>query len=181
MIQNSERGYGIASIALHWLTLLLIIAVYSTMEFRGLFPKGSIERDLMKQWHFMLGLGIFFIALGRVVLRLLWPSPRIVPTPPAWMEKLARLGHLGLYALIVLLPLLGWLLLSAAGKPVPFFGAELPALIAPSPDLREPIKEAHELIANFGYALIALHAVAAIYHHHILKDTTLTNMLPRRR
>ncbi|ALP42346.1 cytochrome b [Aeromonas schubertii] len=181
MIRNSEQGYGLASATLHWLTLILIIAVYSTMEFRGVFPKGSVERDLMKQWHFMLGLGIFFIALGRVLLRLLWPTPRIVPTPPAWMEKLAHLAHLALYALIILLPLLGWLTLSAAGKPIPFFGGELPPLIAPNPGLRGPIKETHELIANLGYALIALHGAAALYHHHILKDTTLTNMLPHKR
>ena len=42
-------------------------------------------------------------------------------------------------------------------------------------------QELHETLANIGYALIALHAVAAIYHHHVLKDNTLTNMLPERR
>ena len=39
----------------------------------------------------------------------------------------------------------------------------------------------HDVQANIGYALIALHAAAAIYHHHVLKDNTLTNMLPERK
>ncbi len=77
--------------------------------------------------------------------------------------------------------MLGWLLLSAGGKPIPFFGLELPALIAPDDGLKGTIKELHETLANIGYALIALHAAAAIYHHHVLKDNTLTNMLPERR
>ncbi|MGL5588700.1 MAG: cytochrome b, partial [Aeromonas veronii] len=68
-----------------------------------------------------------------------------------------------------------------AGKPIPFFGLELPALLSPSPDLKGLIKEVHETLGNIGYALIGLHTVAALYHHHILKDNTLTNMLPPRR
>ena len=57
----------------------------------------------------------------------------------------------------------------------------LPALIAPDDGLKGTIKELHETLANIGYALIALHAAAAIYHHHVLKDNTLTNMLPERK
>ncbi|MNR27734.1 hypothetical protein D3C85_1450200 [compost metagenome] len=57
----------------------------------------------------------------------------------------------------------------------------MPALIAPDDGLKGTIKELHETLANLGYALIALHAAAAIYHHHVLKDSTLTNMLPERK
>lgn len=47
------------------------------------------------------------------------------------MHKLAKLAHLALYGFLILTPLFGWLLLSAAGKPIPFFGLELPALLSP--------------------------------------------------
>ncbi|MGE6184144.1 cytochrome b, partial [Aeromonas media] len=101
--------------------------------------------------------------------------------PSPLMLKLGHLAHLALYGFLILTPLLGWLLLSAGGKPIPFFGFELPALIAPDDGLKGTIKELHETLANLGYALIALHAGAALYHHHVLKDSTLTNMLPERK
>jgi cytochrome b561 len=181
MLKNTEQRYGSLSIGLHWLTLLLMIAVYALMEFRDIFPKGSAGRDLMKEFHFMVGLLILALVVVRLLVRFSGPSPRIVPEQSPLMHKLAQLAHLALYGFLILTPLLGWLLLSVGGKPIPFFGFELPALLAPNDGLRGTIKELHETLANIGYALIALHAVAAIYHHHVLKDNTLTNMLPKRR
>lgn len=172
---NNSR-YSVPTIALHWLTFLLIIAVYVTMEFRGSFERGSPERDLMKMMHYMLGLTV----LGLTVLRLWFRSrqsyPAIEPAPPAWQHKLAALVHLGLYALLIGLPLVGWLILSAEGKAIPFWGLELPALIAPNDELADTFEELHEWLANAGYALIGIHALAAIYHHHIVKDNTLLRM-----
>ncbi|MGL5974952.1 MAG: cytochrome b [Aeromonas sobria] len=181
MLMNSEKRYGTLSIGLHWLTLVAMIAVYALIEFRDIVPTGDPGRDLMKQWHFMLGLLIFALVLVRLVVRRMSPTPRIVPELSPMMHKLATLAHIALYGFIILTPLCGWLLLSAAGKPIPFFGLELPALLAPNPDLKGLIKEVHETLGDVGYALIGLHTVAALYHHHILKDNTLTNMLPPRR
>jgi cytochrome b561 len=78
------------------------------------------------------------------------------------------------------MPLAGWLLLSAAGKPIPFFGLHLPALIGQSKDTAEFIKEIHETGGTVGYFLIGLHAVAALYHHYVVRDNTLLRMLPSR-
>ncbi|MNP75825.1 hypothetical protein D3C76_1729480 [compost metagenome] len=77
-------------------------------------------------------------------------------------------------------PLAGWLILSAAGKPIPFFGLELPALIGPDKELAGQIKELHELAGTAGYWLIGLHAVAALFHHYVSRDNTLVRMLPGR-
>ena len=181
MLKNTEQRYGSLSIGLHWLTLLLIVAVYGLMEFRDIFPKGSAGRDLMKEFHFMVGLLILALVVVRLLVRFGSPSPRILPAPSPLMLKLGHLAHLALYGSLLLAPLLGWLLLSAGGKPIPFFGFELPALIGPDDGLKGIIKDLHETLANLGYALIALHAAAAIYHHHVLKDNTLTNMLPERK
>lgn len=181
MLKNTEQRYGSLSIGLHWLTLLLMMVVYALMEFRDIFPKGSAGRDLMKEWHFMVGLLILALVVVRLLVRFSSPSPRIVPTLSPLMRTLGHLAHLALYGFLILAPLLGWLLLSAGGKPIPFFGFELPALLAPDDGLKGTIKDLHETLANIGYALIALHAAAAIYHHHVLKDNTLTNMLPERR
>ena len=63
---------------------------------------------------------------------------------------------------------------------LPFFGLQLPALIAENKDLASQIKEIHEAVGTTGYFLIGLHAVAALYHHYIKRDNTLTRMLPER-
>ena len=78
------------------------------------------------------------------------------------------------------MPLAGWLILSAAGKPIPFFGIHLPALIAENKDLSKLIKEVHETVGTIGYFLIGLHALAALFHHYVLRDNTLLRMLPGR-
>jgi len=65
-----------------------------------------------------------------------------------------------------------------AGKPVPFFGLELPPLASENKDLAKTIKEIHETVGEVGYYLIGLHAAAALFHHYILADNTLKRMLP---
>jgi len=176
------QRYGALSIGLHWLMLLLIVAVYACMELRGLAPRGSALRASLKQWHFMLGLSVLLLVALRLAARLLGGTPPISPAPPPWQERLSRLMHLVLYALMVGMPVAGWLALSAAGKPIPFFfGLQLPALIAENQDLAETIEELHEAGASLGYFLIGAHAAAALFHHYVMGDNTLRRMLPARR
>lgn len=170
--------YSRLSISLHWLMFLLIAAAYATMELRGIFPRGSDPREAMKLWHFMLGLSVLMLVVVRIVARFLAPTPPIVPAPAPWQAWSAKLVHLALYALMIGLPLAGWIILSAEGKPVPFFGLELPALVAKNHGIAESIEEIHETIGKIGYFLIGAHALAALVHHYAFRDNTLTRMLP---
>lgn len=176
--KNNNERYGNLSIILHWLMLLLFIGVYAAINLRELYPKGSDPREALKTWHFMLGLSVLLLVTLRIFARVTSPTPRITPTPAKWQELAAKLAHLALYGLMIVMPILGWLLLSAAGKPIPFFGWELPALVAKNKALAGQIKEIHETIGVLGYYLIGFHAMASLYHHYILKDDTLTRMLP---
>lgn len=178
--KNTSSRYGSLSIGIHWLMLLLFIAVYACIELRGLYPKGSDLREGLKTWHFMLGMLLFVLVALRLAARLTGPTPGIKPEPPSWMQISAGVLHVALYALMIVMPLTGWLLLSATGKPVPFFGLELPALIGENKDLAKPLKEIHEFIGTAGYYLIGLHAAAAFYHHYFVRDNTLLRMLPHR-
>lgn len=175
--RNSKEHYGLLSIGLHWVMLLLFIAVYACIELREFFPKGSNIREGLKTWHFMLGLSIFVLVWLRLLANVSDHYPRIKPEPPRWQRLLARLMHLVLYALMIFMPLAGWLTLSAAGKPIPFFGLELPALIDESENTAKLIKEIHVTAGTAGYFLIGLHAVAALFHHYIMRDNTLRRML----
>lgn len=176
--RNTSERYGSLSIGIHWLMLLLLAAVYASIELREFFPKGSSPREALKTWHFMLGLSVFFLVWPRLVLHAIGPTPRIEPEPPKWQALAAKLMHLALYALMIGLPLVGWLLLSAAGKPIPFFGHQLPALIAENKGLAETIKEVHETGGTIAYVIIGLHAFAASFHQFWVGDNTLRRMLP---
>ena len=177
---RTNNRYNSLSIGAHWLTLALLVAVYALIELRGIFPKGSDPREAMKAWHFMLGLTVFGLVGLRLVLRLVFRAPPIVPLPPAWQRWLATAMYLALYFFLITMPLLGWLALSADGKPIPFFGLQLPALIGPDKALAENLEEIHETIGTIGYYLVGLHAAAALFHHYFMRDDTLRRMLPWR-
>ena len=177
---DQATRYAPVAIGLHWLMLFLIATVYAAMEFRGIFPKGSALRDDMKTWHYMLGLSVLVLVVLRLLIRLTHSEPPIQPAPPPWQNALAKLVHLALYALMIGLPVAGWLTLSAKGDLIPFFGLQLPPLIAASKANAQWIKEIHEVGATIGYFLIGLHAAAALFHHYYVRDNTLLRMLPTR-
>lgn len=172
--------YHPSLIGLHWLTLVLLVAIYATMELRGIFPKGGAAHDLMKTWHFMLGLSVLGLVAVRIPLRLVFHAPPITPAPPVWQQRLALAMHVALYVFLVAMPLLGWLALSAKGRVIPFFGLQLPPLLGPDKALAGNLKDVHEFVGALGYGLIGLHAAAALLHHHVLRDDTLRRMLPGR-
>ena len=178
--RHTADRYGSLSIALHWVMLLLLAAVYACMELRGNFPKGSGLREGLKTWHFMLGLSVLVLVSVRVAARFLDIVPRIEPAAPEWQIKVAKLMHLALYGLMIGMPILGWLILSADGRPVPFFGVQLPSLTGESVAIAEWAEEIHEAGGTVGYVLVALHAAAALLHHYVMRDNTLRRMLPGR-
>jgi len=176
--KNTNSHYGSLSIILHWVMFLLMSAVYAAIELREFFPKGTDPREALKALHFMLGLSVLLLVTLRIYARVASPTPMIVPGVSPAQHLAAKLGHLALYALMIVMPVLGWLMLSAAAKPIPFFGLELPALISENKELAKSLKEIHETIGVIGYYLIGIHVLAALYHQHIRKDDTLTRILP---
>lgn len=171
--------YSTALVAVHWFMALLMEAVFASIELRVLFAKGTEMRDFMKALHFMLGLSVLLMVTLRFAAR--WNSPKPVeaqPTNPVqtWAQRLAAMGHLALYGFMLLMPLAGWLALSAAGKPIPFFGLELPALMGPNKTFAHDIKELHEIVGELGYWLIGGHVAAALGHHYVIKDGLMSRM-----
>ncbi len=179
--KNTTDRYGALSIAMHWLMLALLVAVYACIELREFYPKGSDLREGLKTWHFMLGLSVLALIIVRLAIRFFTgATPRIQPVPAVWQQRSAALMHLALYAFLIVMPLLGWLTLSAKGKVIPFFGLDLPALIGPDKTLADWLEDIHATIGTIGYYLVGLHAAAALFHHHVLRDNTLLRMLPHR-
>lgn len=176
--KNTQDRYGKLSIAMHWLMLALLVAVYACILLREEFPRGSDIREDLKTWHFMLGLSVLGLLVLRVVIRFSGPTPAINPPVGVWQHRLAAAMHGVLYLFLFAMPVLGWLILSTEGKPIPLFGLELPALWQQDKGLADEIEDIHELIGEIGYYLIGAHAAAALFHHYFIRDNTLLRMLP---
>ncbi|BBP46584.1 cytochrome b561 [Thiosulfatimonas sediminis] len=176
--KNNTQHYGWLSISLHWLMALLILAAFASIEMRGLFEKGSETRDLIKHIHFMLGLSILALVLIRLSLRLFQTQPVTLSAEPS-QQKLSKIMHWTLYVFMLFMPILGWLTISAEGKQLLIFGTQLPQLVMENHDLAEFFEESHEILGQFGYLLIGLHALAGILHHYLWHDATLMRMLGR--
>lgn len=175
---NPMARYPTLSIALHWLTLVLMVAIYITIELHESLPRGHALRGPMEDWHIYLGVCLLPIALWRAVAILRTNIPAIVPQPPVWQMRVTKLMKFYLYVLMIGAPLLGWILVNAEGNAVSLWGLALPSLVGESESLAGFAAEAHEVLGVSGYFFIAIHAFAALYHHYLVKDNTLKRMLP---
>ncbi|VVD85095.1 cytochrome b [Pandoraea terrigena] len=95
----------------------------------------------------------------------------------SWQAKLADAMHYAIYVLMLAMPVLRWLTLSAVGKPIVLIGLLIPSLTSADVSLSRPIKDDHEARVTPDYVLIGLHGVVALLHHCVMHDNTLVRML----
>lgn len=123
--------------------------------------------------HKSFGLLILFL----VGLRILWKSfttkPETHKNHKIWEKILAKIAHVFLYVAMIGMPLSGWIMSSAAEYPVPFFGFEMPDIVGKDKVLASLGRQTHEILGYMLIIAITLHAIGAIKHHFIDKDTTL--------
>lgn len=169
--------YGWGLISLHWLTLLLIGAAFALGLVLEDMPLSPLKLKLYA-WHKWIGLLVLALLPPRLLLRMRDPLDHTRELE-AWEVRLSGMVHGLLYLLMLAAPLLGWLHSSAAGFSVVWFGVlPLPDLVDKQPVLAKVLKEMHEAAVYFLAALVAIHALAAVYHHHIQRDPVLRRMLP---
>lgn len=163
-------------ILMHWLTALLVASAFV------LVWSSEVEDKALRQqivgWHKAVGITILALTVLRLLTRFLSVLPAAIETS-ARQAKAARVGHAGLYLLMLATPLIGWFMSSAAGRPVSWFGLfELPMVMSPDKPVAKLLHEVHENAGTLLLVLIGVHAAAAIWHHHVRKDDTLRRMLP---
>jgi cytochrome b561 len=184
---TGQRGYSGLAIALHWVIALLIL---------GNLAGGFVAHELMEsatgadrgqglrliQMHKSVGLTILILSVVRLAIRLQAGVPALPVHMTATERALARIAHGGFYALMLAIPVAGWLMVSASpsASPLRWFGLfSWPLLPVPmSIGLSEAAAEAHELLALGMLALLALHVAGALKHHVLDHDDVLTRMLP---
>jgi len=163
-VRNTTARWGSVAQFLHWLIVALIITqlvlALIASELHGMAKLATLAR------HKSVGITILMLA----VVRLLWRLGN--PTPPLPLT-------LKLYVLIFAMPLSGWIMSSARGFPVSWFSLfQLPDLVAKNRPLYEAMLTTHGVLACALVAIATLHALAALKHHFVLKDTVLRRMLP---
>ena len=172
--------------AFHWLTAIVVIAAFvlgpehfGRLMHEGLDP--ATRWDIV--WHESLGVSVFALTLLRLVWVALRPrAPRFEMSP--WMQRAARLVQGALWLLMLLLPATAMLALGSEGHPLTLLGGvrvdQMP-FIANSPLAgAADWGEVHGFLGDAIVWLAGAHAVAALYHHVVLKDGVLKSMLPHR-
>ncbi|NKI74240.1 cytochrome b561 [Dickeya sp. CFBP 2040] len=173
-----KTRYHSSQIVLHWLALVLVVATYAAMELRGFAPRGSNARLLMSTIHYSCGVSVWVLMVLRMVQRFRYPTPPISPQPDRLIVIISHAVHGFLYLIFLALPVLGVLGMYYRGADWSVFGIAMPIAAEPDDDIRHTLLSIHELIANAGYFLVGLHAVAALYHHYVVRDNTLLRMMP---
>lgn len=177
-LRNTTHRWGAVAQFLHWLIVVLIITQATLALMAYELPLGMKKLAMLAR-HKSIGITI----LGLAILRLAWrwtnPTPPLPQTLKPYEAQLARLTHALLYLLLFVLPLSGWMMSSARGFPVSWFGFfQLPDLVPKSKPLYEALILTHRVLACLLGALATLHAAAALKHHYMLKDDVLRRMLP---
>ncbi len=178
-LKNTDQRWGPVSQGLHWLIVLLILG-QGTLGLTMTEMANTPQTVRIYALHKSIGLTIFALAVLRLMWRWYAGTPVPVPGTPRWQERIAGLTHWGLYALLLAIPLSGWVLNSVAGFPLQWFGLfNLPAIVGQDHELRETAEDLHETLFWILVTLALVHASAAFYHHLFQRDATLARMLPR--
>lgn len=173
-----NHRYTHTAIFLHWLVALGLIGTFAL----GFYMQGlplSPNKLKLYSWHKWVGTTL----LALIVVRLAWRMTHRAPDFPLGMGPMARMaahaGHWLLYGLMLAIPVSGWLMSSAQGFQVVWFGVlPLPDLVSKDAALGALLKDVHIVLNYTLLVAVVGHVVMALQHHFIKKDTVLTRMLP---
>jgi cytochrome b561 len=159
-------------------------AIIVALLFIGIGMAASVSRRyaILVAIHRPLGIAILVLAVLRVINRWLNPPPPLPDSVPPLQRVVAQASHYMLYALMFLLPIVGWAMLSAAPYPITLFGAlRMPPLLSPDAAVYVVLRRLHTVLAYVFFATILMHLAAALLHGLIRRDGVFGSMVFRRR
>jgi cytochrome b561 len=176
MIQALAR-FTVLQRTLHWLMAICIFGIL----FVGVGMVSTIAPKYLPLFilHRTLGVAILLLAILRIGVRLRSGAPALPADLPKPMKLAAHLSHYALYGLMILMPLLGWAMLSAANYPIVLLGGlRLPPIASANAQLHTLLWHAHVYLAFAFYALVLLHLAAALFHALVRRDGVFASMAP---
>ena len=177
-LRNDSSGYGLVAILFHWLVTLVVIGLFGLGLWMRTLGYYDTWYRLGPWWHKGIGVMLF----GGLILRLLWRwsnrRPNPLPNHKPYERLAAEMVHGLLYLLLFTLMLSGYLISTADGRGLEVFDwFAIPATISGLEHQEDIAGEVHLYLAWAVIILAALHALAALKHHFIDRDQTLTRML----
>jgi cytochrome b561 len=170
--------FSATAIALHWLVFVLIACGFALALYMTELRLSPLKLKYYS-WHKWIGVTVFMLAAARVAWRFTHAAPPLPLSMPAWQRRAAAISHVLLYALILVIPVSGWLYSSAAGVPTVYLGLlQLPDFLERDKALAEVLKSVHVILNYTLLALVVTHAAAALKHHFIDGNDVLARMLP---
>jgi cytochrome b561 len=174
----AEPTYHRAAQTLHWITALAVLGLLAL----GLWMTGlslGFTKLYAYAWHKWVGLVVLALTVGRLLWRWRHPPPPLPATVARWQAALAPIAHWALLLLLLAQPMSGWLMSSAAGVSVLWFGyIPLPDLVPPNLGLFEALRTAHHILARLLIAVLVLHVAAVIHHDVLRRDGVFRRMWP---
>lgn len=173
---GSGGTYDRLARVLHWLTAALLVGSFGL----GLSMTRVIEGEMKLRvygWHEWVGVTIFGLTLVRLLWRLTHPAP---PLALPFVERIvANLVYVGMYAVLLIQPIIGYITSTAFGFPVVYLGLfPLPQIVAEDRAVAERFQQIHFTLAMVLVALFVAHLGGVLYHHLVLQDGVLRRMLP---
>ena len=181
---NTATAWGWPAKTLHWIVAVLVLGLLLLGFSMVWLVSGLGTKFELYQLHKSLGVLVCALVVVRLAWR--WLNPRVPALPgdlEPWERMAARLTHHGLYALLLVMPVTGWILASSSplGLPTVIFGLfTLPNPFGPNAALEQAMKWVHAGLALTVVLLLALHVGAALRHHFARRDDVLVRMLPWR-
>jgi len=178
MIRNTTSSWGSLARAFHWGLGAAIIGMIAYGWWMNHVPARA-DRFFYRSIHADIG----YLVLLLTVLRLVWrgvnPTPALPADIASWQRIAARVSHGLLYAVTILVSMLGWAMSGARTQDYSsFFGLfRVPPITSPDKAAAAAYEDRHILLAYVLLALIALHLVAVAFHHFVRRDRVAARMI----
>jgi cytochrome b561 len=166
------------AITLHWITAVAVLGMLSVGLWMTGLPIGLLKLEVYA-WHKWIGVAVLVLAAARLLWRWRYAPPALPGSLPFWERQVAKIAHWSLFALLLAMPISGWLMNSASGIGLYWFGyIPVPDLVPSDPDLFAVLRIVHRILSRLLIAIVILHVAAVIYHDVFRRDGIFRRMWP---
>lgn len=173
---NEQMRYSLPHRLLHWTMAVAILAAIPLGVVMGNVGEGPLQNNLY-DLHKSLGVLVLLLALVRLAVKRSFGVPGPAQDIEGWQIRASTAVHHTLYALMIIVPLLGFIANSFYGAAIPFFWLfTIPTFTPHNEDVAGVIFSAHTALAILFALLLGLHIAAGLYHRYVRKDSVFGRM-----